>query len=120
PQGTLYGSGSMGGTLKIITNAPNPEEFEASAQTTFSDTDGGGFNHAENGMVNLPMGSTAALRMVGSQSHDSGWVNRIVTANGDFPLETNRAGAVDPAGTVRGNVLAAPVAKNYNDVNDAK
>ena len=25
PQGTLYGSGSMGGTIKVVPNAPNPE-----------------------------------------------------------------------------------------------
>src|SRR5580692_6749652 len=88
PQGTLYGSGSMGGTIKLVPNAPNPAAFAASAELTPSFTDGGGFNHAENAMINLPFGGgTAALRLVGSESHDSGWINRIVIADGQFPLE---------------------------------
>jgi iron complex outermembrane recepter protein len=119
PQGTLYGSSSMGGTIKLVPNAPNPAGFEASAETIFGDTEGGGFNHGENAMVNIPFGGgTAALRIVGSQSHDSGWISRTVIADGDFPLETNANGVVDPTGTVRGNVLAAPVAANYEGVND--
>jgi iron complex outermembrane receptor protein len=111
PQGTLYGSSSMGGTIKVIPNAPDPSNFDASAQGTFSGTDGGGANYAENGMVNLPLGSTAALRLVASQAHTSGWLDRIVIANGEFPLETNNL-------TTRGDLLAAPVAKDYSDVND--
>jgi iron complex outermembrane recepter protein len=111
PQGTLYGSSSMGGTIKVITNAPDPSGFDASTQGTFSGTDGGGANYAENGMVNLPVGDTAAVRLVASQSHTSGWIDRIVIADGQFPLETNNL-------TTRGNVLGAPVSKIYPDVND--
>jgi iron complex outermembrane receptor protein len=112
PQGTLYGSSSMGGTIKIIPNAPDPTGFDASAETIFSDTDGGGFNHGENAMLNVPFADgTAALRIVGSQDHESGWIDRIVIANGSFPLETNNL-------TTRGNVLAAPIAADYKDVND--
>lgn len=119
PQGTLYGSGSMGGTIKVITNPPNPAAFSASAEGTFSDTDGGGFNHALNGMLNVPFASnTAALRVVASRSYTSGWIDRIVIANGAFPLELTPQGNVSPTGTVRGNVLAAPVAADYRNVNN--
>jgi outer membrane receptor protein involved in Fe transport len=87
PQGTLYGSGSMGGTIKVVPNAPNPEAFDASAEVKFADTDHGGFDHAENGMVNLPFwGDKAALRIVASYSYDSGWIDRVVIAPGQFPL----------------------------------
>lgn len=112
PQGTLYGSGSMGGTIKIIPNAPDPAAFDASAEEIVGHTDGGDtLNRGENAMVNLPFGGgTAALRVVASQDHESGWVNRVVIANGEFPLETNN-------NSVRGNVLAAPVAQDYKDAN---
>jgi outer membrane receptor protein involved in Fe transport len=110
PQGTLYGSGSMGGTIKVVPNAPNPAAFDASAEGVFGETQGGGFNHAENAMVNLPLGDTAALRIVGTSSHDSGWIDRVVIANGDFPA---------PTSGVRGNVAAAPVGALYKDVNYA-
>jgi outer membrane receptor protein involved in Fe transport len=112
PQGTLYGSGSMGGTIKVVPNAPNLSAFDASAQVTFGDTDHGGFDHAENAMVNLPFGGgLAALRIVGSYAHDAGWVDRVVIAPGAFPT-------ANPA--TRGNILAAPVATDYHDVNDVE
>src|SRR5271154_492210 len=41
PQGTLYGSGSMGGTIKLVPNAPNPNAFDASSQVIF-----GGIDHS--------------------------------------------------------------------------
>jgi len=39
PQGTLYGSGSMGGTVKVITNQPKLGIFEGSVQGTGSYTE---------------------------------------------------------------------------------
>jgi iron complex outermembrane recepter protein len=112
PQGTLYGSGSMGGTIKVVPNAPDLTAFDASAEATFGDTDHGGFDHAENAMVNLPFGGgLAAVRIVGSYAHDAGWVDRVVVAPGEFPA---------PNGSVRGNVLAAPIATDYHDVNDVE
>jgi iron complex outermembrane recepter protein len=118
PQGTLYGSSSMGGTIKLVPNAPNVTALDMSAEFIPSYTDGGSFNHGENAMLNLPFaGGTAALRIVGSELYTSGWIDRIVIANGAFPLETNGKGVPDPTGTVRGNVLAAPVAADYKDSN---
>jgi iron complex outermembrane receptor protein len=111
PQGTLYGSGSMGGTIKVITNPPNPKAFDASAEAVVSGTDGGGVNPGVNAMLNVPfLNNTAAIRLVGSDSHTSGWLDRIVIANGDFPQPID-------GNTTRGNVLAAPVAQDYKNVN---
>jgi len=120
PQGTLYGSGSMGGTIKVVANQPNPDAFEASGEVKFADTDHGGFDHAENAMVNLPFwGDKAALRIVGSYSEDAGWIDRVVVAPGQFPLPSGLATTATAAYyTVRGNVLAAPIATEYHDVND--
>jgi iron complex outermembrane recepter protein len=123
PQGTLYGSGSMGGTIKVVPNAPNPELFEASSEVKFADTDHGGFDHGENAMVNLPFwDGKGALRIVGSYSFDAGWVDRVVIAPGQFPLPS---GLVYTSPTTsyysqRGDVLAAPIAKEYHDVNDVE
>jgi iron complex outermembrane recepter protein len=101
PQGTLYGSGSMGGTVKLITNQPNLIRTEGSFESILSGTDGGGFNHNDNFMLNLPLiNDKLALRIVGSEAHTSGWIDRIVL--NPFPLPTN-------GGATRGDVLAAPV-----------
>jgi iron complex outermembrane receptor protein len=105
PQGTLYGSGSMGGTIKVVPNAPNPDAFDASAETTFADTDHGGFDHAENAMVNLPFaGGMAALRVVGSYSHDAGWIDRVVIAPGEFPPSERHGARQRSRGARRGRV----------------
>ena len=110
PQGTLYGSGSMGGTIKVVPNAPDPSGFDSSVEAIVGGTNGGGFNNAENAMVNLPIGNgIAALRIVGSYEDDSGWIDRIV--ENPFPLPTN-------GGATRGNVLNAPVAADYKGVNE--
>jgi iron complex outermembrane receptor protein len=105
PQGTLYGSGSMGGTIKIVSNQPKLGVFEGSAQATGSYTDGGGGNGGGNLMLNLPIGDVLAVRIVGSDLYRSGWIDRVVV--NPFPVD----------GTTRGNVVAAPVQSVASDVN---
>jgi iron complex outermembrane receptor protein len=76
PQGTLFGSGSMGGTVRLISNQPNLSEFQSTAQSVLSGTDGGGFNHKDSLMVNLPLiDNTLALRS---------WARRITPAAGSI------------------------------------
>jgi iron complex outermembrane recepter protein len=109
PQGTLYGAGSMGGTIKLVTNAPDPSGYAASAELIGSGTAGGGFNHTENAMVNLPLvKDVAALRIVGTDKWVAGWIDRVVLD--PFPLETDNS-------TRRGDVANAPVAKTIKDSN---
>ncbi len=104
PQGTLYGAGSMGGTIKFVTNSPDTHRFSADAQAILSDTSsGGGFNHTENAMLNLPIASSVmALRLVGTDQSIDGWIDRVVVS--PFPAELDDS-------TSRGDVAAAtPVA----------
>jgi iron complex outermembrane recepter protein len=111
PQGTLYGASSMGGTVRLIPNDPNPDAFDAGAQGIVSGTDGGGANGAVNAMLNLPLlNGRAALRLVGSEQYTSGWIDRIVLAPGDFP----------PPADVRGTVSGVPIAADHKDANDEK
>jgi len=105
PQGTLFGSGSMGGTVRLITNQPDPTGFHASAESALSGTDGGSFNHNDNLMVNIPLvEDKLALRIVGSENYTSGWIDRVVPS--PFPL-------VSANGSVRGDVQDAPVQAQY-------
>src|ERR1700675_4769871 len=64
PQGTLYGSGSMGGTIKVITNQPKLDLFEGSVQGTVSNTAGGAQNYGGNLMLNVPLNDKLAARIV--------------------------------------------------------
>ena len=105
PQGTLFGSGSMGGTVRLITNQPDPTGYHASAESVLSGTDGGSFNHTDNFMVNTPLvEDKLALRIVGSENYTSGWIDRIVS--NPFPL-------VSDNGSVRGDVQDAPIEAQY-------
>src|ERR1700683_2155382 len=111
PQGTLFGSGSMGGTVRLISNQPNLSQFQSTIESVLSGTDGGGFNHKDSLMVNLPLiDDTLALRVVGTEDYTSGWIDRIVAD--PFPLASG-----NPVGTVRGNVEDAPIEKEYPDSN---
>jgi len=76
PQGTLFGSGSMGGTVRYITNSPLMDEFEGSVEAslnTLSDGEEGG--HLK-GMVNIPLADgKAALRLVGYTTEYAGYID---------------------------------------------
>jgi iron complex outermembrane receptor protein len=115
PQGTLYGAGAMGGTIKLVTNPPDPSKFYGTGESILSGTQGGGINYTQNAMVNLPFADgKAALRLVGTHAHTSGWIDRIVVSN--FPLETNPVAGI--YGVTRGNVAlatATKVVKNSNE-----
>jgi iron complex outermembrane recepter protein len=110
PQGTLYGSGSMGGTIKVLTNQPKLGSFEGSVQGTGSYTDGGGANGSGNLMLNLPVGDNIAVRLVLSDLYRSGWIDNI--AVNPFPVTLGNP--------VQGNVLAAPVTNVIHNANDEK
>ena len=47
PQGTLYGSGSLSGTIRTITNPPDPSGYHADVIARVSDTDHGGGNYGD-------------------------------------------------------------------------
>jgi len=76
PQGTLYGSSSMGGTIKYVTNQPDAAHFEATSRSTVSYTEGGGPNVEQIGTVNLPLTESAALRITAFYRHNDGFINR--------------------------------------------
>ncbi len=117
PQGTLYGSGSMGGTIKLITQQPNLTDYTGAVEGIFSGTDGGGINGGGNLMVNFPIVSDkVALRFDGTEKYTSGWIDRIVV--GPFPLESGTCPGWFGYGCIRGNVAGTPVEQVHKDVND--
>lgn len=77
PQGTLYGSSSMGGTVRFITRQPQVNEQEGSLNFDASNTKEGGVNYLANGMLNLPTGDHSALRTVVSYTDRDGYFDRI-------------------------------------------
>jgi len=81
PQGTLYGSGSMGGTVKIVPKRPNLDEFGAELDVTGSFTPSNGANpgFGANVMANVPIvDGSVAVRMVGWVRSEDGFITREV------------------------------------------
>src|SRR6202790_3180865 len=93
PQGTLYGSGSMGGTIKLVTNQPKLGIFEGATDTTVSQTTHGKTNGGGSLMLNLPLGDIAALRTVMTAKYVSGFIDRIIAPPGEFPAPSQPAGS---------------------------
>jgi outer membrane receptor protein involved in Fe transport len=77
PQGTLYGASSQAGTLRIITNRPDASQFAASYGLEVNSVDGGGEGYLVEGMVNLPIDDRAAVRLVGWNRHDAGYIDNV-------------------------------------------
>ena len=77
PQGTLFGSGSLGGTVRYISNPP-----ELGARRVFAEfggnllTDGNEGGNAKVGL-NVPLGNTAALRLVGYYDRFAGYMDAV-------------------------------------------
>ena len=77
PQGTLYGASSQSGTVRIITRKPDPSGFAAGYSIEANAIDGGGIGHVAEGFVNAPLTDAAAIRLVGWQKHDAGYVDNV-------------------------------------------
>jgi outer membrane receptor protein involved in Fe transport len=77
PQGTLYGAGSLSGTIRFIPNAPQMGQFQAKALLDGSKTDHSGQgNYNLGAVVNLPLGENAALRVSGGYNHLGGFIDQ--------------------------------------------
>ncbi|MBJ7438009.1 MAG: TonB-dependent receptor [Sphingopyxis sp.] len=99
PQGTLYGGGSLGGALRLIPNDPKIGEFEGyvgiRAALVSHSRD---WDRSVNGLVNIPLGDTAALRVSGKIEHSAGFIDQ--------------SGIMQ----TQGNAVSAPVLADPSDV----
>ncbi len=135
PQGTLYGASSEAGTIRIITNKPNVDKFEAGYDVTGNFIDQGGNGWSAEGFVNIPLSSIAAVRLVGWDEHDGGFINNVAGTNRNaciangvrtFPALSGQptnvtggvAGPCPAVGTVGAGAIsnAAYLSNNYNTV----
>ena len=80
PQGTLYGASSEAGTIRIITNKPSTSGFEGRVDGEINTVSKGGIGGKLEGMVNLPLGTNAAVRIVGWYQRDAGYIDNIAAS----------------------------------------
>ena len=104
PQGTLFGASSMAGTMRLITNKPDPSKFEAGYDVAGESFTMGDPGAKTEGFVNIPLNDKAAIRLVGWAEHIGGYINNVRSSPQYFPT----------SGARRDN--AAYVEKNSNSV----
>ena len=82
PQGTLFGSGSVGGTIRYITKQPKLGAIEGSIEANLNLVDGEELGGHLKGAVNVPLGENAAARAVGYYTRYGGFIDAIGPAAG--------------------------------------
>jgi iron complex outermembrane recepter protein len=84
PQGTLYGANSESGTIRIITNKPDPSGFDGGFSVEGNTVSHGDQGYLVEGFANVPIGENAAIRMVGWARHDAGYIDNVAAVR-TFP-----------------------------------
>ena len=113
PQGTLYGSGAVGGTIRFIPTAPDLEKFSWKVDTHVDVTDDSDeLGYGADGAVNIPLvENQLGLRIAGGYDESGGFVD----AKGRAKIDN--MGTPDPA--VPGDLTSGFVLDPRNNVNDA-
>jgi len=96
PQGTLYGASSEAGTIRIITNKPELGVTKGAVDLQVNTVENGSMGGTAEGFLNLPIGDSAAIRLVGWSQHDSGYIDNV---HRTFNYSTNVA--IDNAARVK-------------------
>ncbi|HWV61486.1 MAG TPA: TonB-dependent receptor [Sphingopyxis sp.] len=101
PQATLYGQGSMGGTIRYIPAAPKLDAVGGSFEGEYSSTRHGDSNYKAVGMLNLPVATDKlGVRLVAGYERIGGFIDNVATGEDDI----NAADIY----TLRGTLLAQP------------
>ena len=112
PQGTLYGEGAMGGAIRYITKQPDTSGFDYSFRGSFEDmAHSGGLGHRIDGMLNVPLGDRAAVRLVAYSRDQKGLIDVPGLRNEDDVNWTEELGgritfALDATETLRLTAMA--------------
>ncbi len=77
PQGTLYGASSQAGTIRIITNKPDLSGFYGRVDGEVNTVEKGGIGYTTEAMLNIPLASMMALRVVGFYQKDAGFIDNV-------------------------------------------
>ena len=89
PQGTLFGEGSLGGTVRVLTKNADLDNWEAKGSAYLSDTKGGGTNQGIKGAFNAPIvPGILGVRVAGTAEHLPGWIDNSTTGERNLNDQT--------------------------------
>jgi len=118
PQGTLYGSDAQAGTMRIITNQPVMNEFEAIFDGELRGASEGDSSYRGSLVFNVPLvEDQLAMRVVGFSDRDGGFIDNVYGHTADWHGPGDRS---DPANNMNPGQFgtldnAASVDKNWNE-----
>jgi iron complex outermembrane receptor protein len=93
PQGTLYGAGSMAGTVRLIFNKPDLTRYSGSTADQVDSVTGGGMGYDTEGEANIPViQRLLGARVVGFYGHQGGWLDNTTLGLHDFNNSNSRGG----------------------------
>ncbi|WP_300527485.1 TonB-dependent receptor [Maricaulis sp.] len=98
PQGTLFGSSSQAGTVRLITNRPVMGEYGGGVNFGLSSTEGGDMSHKFEAVLNVPVAENIALRGVLYTDTQGGYIDNVAGT-----INASESARFRPAGTVRAN-----------------
>ena len=84
PQGTLYGSGALGGIVLLKPNTPDLRELSGTAAIGGSVTWHGDLGYDASAVVNAPLGSNVAVRGVAYHAREGGYIDNVATGEKDI------------------------------------
>jgi outer membrane receptor protein involved in Fe transport len=114
PEGTLYGNGSEGGAIRIISKRPDLTKFEAATQVIGAVTDGGAGSYGVNLMANVPLiEDKLAIRVALYDRDEGGYIDAIPRS--DIHLPQISANNINNERTRGGRAsLSFQLAENWN------
>ncbi len=112
PQGTLFGASSQAGAVRLITNKPKLDKFEAGATLGAAFTKSGDMSNSAEGYINIPIvNNHLAVRLAAYSVRSGGYIDNVL---GTAQLSPSNPSY--PAGATFDSVSnQALVEKNFND-----
>jgi iron complex outermembrane receptor protein len=93
PQGTLFGSGSLAGAVRYITNRPDFDHLGGAGEATIAGTKTGAISYSTTAMLNVPLVTDKlAIRAVGYGYRDGGWVDNLRNGRDDANSTISKGG----------------------------
>jgi len=108
PQGTLFGAGSEGGTVRFITTEPSLDAPSSTARAEMGSTENGDTSYEFGMAYGTPLSDRVAVRASAYYRHDGGFVDAV---GGTYQI-------VDPTGESYGDSVDFTKTTTYeNDIN---
>ena len=98
PQGTLFGASSQAGTVRLITNKPDPSGFSGNARFSAAHTSDADPSYSGEGMINIPISDSFTARAVVYADQQGGYIDNVAGT-----IDASSSARFRAAGTMRAN-----------------